>query len=445
MATNVIMPKLGMTMTEGTIIKWHKKVGDAIEEGMPLFDVETDKLTNTVNANVSGTLLKISVPEDGTADCLAVVAVIGSDGEKLEAERLAGYYDTDDPSQIATKLKEYNGKLQNIERGIETDWLALPLRTSFGHKHSIGIAGASDAFRYGLDLMYDDQEGVMKGQNRKKMSAALNLQYQYKGLTFRNQMTTTLVNSQESPYGTFSDYVRMNPYDTYLDENGNIGMNMATWHSGSPYRNPMYDATLGSFDKGKRHEFYDQFDVRYYLNGVLFVVEGKKLRTVATDTHRLACCEVDVDDENTPMQAIIPRKTVRELIRLLPEDDTPVRVQFTDLQVCFSFGNITFMSKLIEGRFPDYKRVLPSQDTNPNALELEREAISNALRRVGIMTNEKFHGIRWILNGEGLQIQSTNSDHEEALERFDVPCHARNSTRQASCLPLCFGLRAPFG
>ena len=87
--------------------------------------------------------------------------------------------------------------MQNIERGIETDWLALPLRTSFGHKHSIGIAGASDAFRYGLDLMYDDQEGVMKGQNRKKMSAALNLQYQYKGLTFRNQMTTTLVNSQE--------------------------------------------------------------------------------------------------------------------------------------------------------------------------------------------------------------------------------------------------------
>lgn len=86
MATNVIMPKLGMTMTEGTIIKWHKKVGDAIEEGMPLFDVETDKLTNTVNANVSGTLLKISVPEDGTADCLAVVAVIGSEGEKLEAE-----------------------------------------------------------------------------------------------------------------------------------------------------------------------------------------------------------------------------------------------------------------------------------------------------------------------------------------------------------------------
>ena len=206
--------------------------------------------------------------------------------EKLEAERLAGYYDTDDPSQIATKLKEYNGKLQNIERGIETDWLALPLRTSFGHKHSIGIGGASDAFRYGLDLMYDDQEGVMKGQNRKKMSAALNLQYQYKGLTFRNQMTTTLVNSQESPYGTFSDYVRMNPYDTYLDENGNIGMNMATWHSGSPYRNPMYDATLGSFDKGKRHEFYDQFDIRYYLNKKINFKANVALGYIVSDSDK---------------------------------------------------------------------------------------------------------------------------------------------------------------
>ena len=206
--------------------------------------------------------------------------------EKLEAERLAGYYDTDDPSQIATKLKEYNGKLQNIERGIETDWLALPLRTSFSHKHSIGIAGASDAFRYGLDLMYDDQEGVMKGQNRKKMSAALNLQYQYKGLTFRNQMTTTLVNSQESPYGSFSDYVRMNPYDTYLDENGNIGMNMATWHSGSPYRNPMYDATLGSFDKGKRHEFYDQFDVRYYLNKKINFKANVALGYIVSDSDK---------------------------------------------------------------------------------------------------------------------------------------------------------------
>lgn len=186
--------------------------------------------------------------------------------EKLETERLAGFYDTDDPVQLAIKLKEYNGKLQNIERGIETDWMALPLRTSFSHKHTLSFNGGSEAFRYGLDLMYGDQEGVMKGQKRDKMEASLNLQYRHKGLTFRNQMTTTLVNSLESPYGVYSDYIYMNPYDTYLDENGNVGIDLKTWHSGSAYRNPLYDATLGNFDKGKRHEFYDQFNVHYYLN-----------------------------------------------------------------------------------------------------------------------------------------------------------------------------------
>lgn len=162
-------------------------------------------------------------------------------------------------------------------------------------------------------------------------------------------------------------------------------------------------------------------EVRYYLNGLLFVVENRTLRTVATDTHRLACCEVDIEGEApAAVQAIIPRKTVRELTRLLPDDDTPVRIQFSDLQVCFTFDNITFMSKLIEGRFPDYKRVLPTEDTNPRALELDREQLASALRRVSVMTNEKFHGVRWIMSGGTLQIQSTNTDHEEALENMAV-------------------------
>lgn len=161
-------------------------------------------------------------------------------------------------------------------------------------------------------------------------------------------------------------------------------------------------------------------DVRYYLNGVLFVIEGTTLRTVATDTHRLACCDVPIDEEASPIQVIIPRKTVRELIRLLPEDDTPVKVQFTDTQVCFTYGTVTFMSKLIEGKFPDYKRVLPSEETNPHMVKLDREQLASALRRVAIMTNEKFHGVRWLLTKNELQIQSTNSEHEEALERLGV-------------------------
>ena len=163
-------------------------------------------------------------------------------------------------------------------------------------------------------------------------------------------------------------------------------------------------------------------DVRYYLNGVLFVLENQKIRTVATDTHRLACCEVSLEENiQATIQAIIPRKTVKELIRLLPDDDTPVHIQLTDLQICFTFGNVTFMSKLIEGRFPDYKRVLPTIDTNPRCMELNREALASSLRRVSIMTNEKFHGVRWIASNNKLQIQSTNSEHEEAVERMDVP------------------------
>ncbi len=194
--------------------------------------------------------------------------------EKVETERLAGLYDWeegDDASTLANKLKEYNGKLQNIERGINTDWLALPLRTSVGHKHSVSLSGGAQDFRYGLDLTYDNQAGVMKGLKRERMGLGFTLQYQYKSLTFRNYISADLVNSQESPYGSFSDYVRMNPYDTYLDENGNIAMNMATWQSSSQtYRNPMYDAMLGSFDKTKYHEFYDNFDIRWNASKKLY-------------------------------------------------------------------------------------------------------------------------------------------------------------------------------
>ncbi len=162
-------------------------------------------------------------------------------------------------------------------------------------------------------------------------------------------------------------------------------------------------------------------DVRYYLNGVLFVIEERTVRTVATDTHRLACCNIELDTTaEHPIQAIIPRKTVRELIRLLPDDDTSVMVRFTDTQVCFTYNNVTFMSKLVEGKFPDYKRVLPTEDSNPHQVNINREALADALRRASIMTNEKFHGVRWLLANNQLEIQSTNAEHEDALEHMDI-------------------------
>lgn len=161
-------------------------------------------------------------------------------------------------------------------------------------------------------------------------------------------------------------------------------------------------------------------DVRFFLNGVLFVLGDKFVRTVATDTHRMACCDVEVEESYEPFQAIIPRKTVRELTRLLPEDDTAVKIDFTTTQVRFCFENVTFMSKLIEGKFPDYNRVLPTEKSNPYGITVDRELLASSLRRVAIMTNEKFHGVRWLLGKNNLQIQSTNSEHEEAIENIPV-------------------------
>ena len=161
-------------------------------------------------------------------------------------------------------------------------------------------------------------------------------------------------------------------------------------------------------------------DVRFFLNGLLFVLDQNIVRTVATDTHRLACCDLAVDQQFEHFQAIIPRKTVKELIRLLPDDDTPVRVEFTDTQVKFTFNNVSFMSKLIEGKFPDYNRVLPTLESNPKSILIDREQLASSLRLVGIMTTEKFHGVRWLLNKTTLQIQSVNTDHEEAMETIAI-------------------------
>jgi len=163
-------------------------------------------------------------------------------------------------------------------------------------------------------------------------------------------------------------------------------------------------------------------DIRYFLMGVLFVVEGAKLIAVATDTHRLAYCEAEIDglNQETKIEAIVPRKTVRELLRILPEDDTPVTVNVGDTQIGFNFAGIEFVSKLIEGKFPDYQRVMPTLDTNPQCVSINREELLLALRRVQILTNERFHGIRWLFTKGSLTVQGSNAEQEEASQKLAV-------------------------
>lgn len=159
-------------------------------------------------------------------------------------------------------------------------------------------------------------------------------------------------------------------------------------------------------------------DIRYYLNGMLLVVEETRVRGVATDGHRLAMCEFEREEAAGSVEVIVPRKTVQELGRLLPDGDEPVRIQVATSQVRFSFGSIEFVSKLVEGKFPDYAKVIPA--ANPKTFLIDRNELTQALTRTAILTTDKFKGVRWVLSGGSLKVSSTNTDQEEALEEIEI-------------------------
>jgi DNA polymerase-3 subunit beta len=161
-----------------------------------------------------------------------------------------------------------------------------------------------------------------------------------------------------------------------------------------------------------------QQDIRYYLNGLLMVVEEGQLKLVATDGHRLAFASLGLGAELPRQEAIVPRKTVLELSKLLGDSDGEVRIDLAATQAAFSFGTVELVSKLIDGKFPDYTRVIPTQ--HKNALRTEREPLRQALLRAAILSNEKFRGVRWVLSEGSLKIVSSNAEQEEANEELEV-------------------------
>jgi DNA polymerase-3 subunit beta len=161
-----------------------------------------------------------------------------------------------------------------------------------------------------------------------------------------------------------------------------------------------------------------QQDIRYYLNGLLMVVEGGELKLVATDGHRLAFASMPLTANLPRQEAIVPRKTVVELAKLLADSDDEVRIELSATQAGFSFGAIELVSKLIDGKFPDYTRVIPTQ--HKNRLQAGREPLRQALQRAAILSNEKFRGVRWVLTDGTLKIVSSNADQEEAQEELEV-------------------------
>ena len=161
-----------------------------------------------------------------------------------------------------------------------------------------------------------------------------------------------------------------------------------------------------------------QQDIRYYLNGLLMVVEEKQLKLVATDGHRLAYASLKLPSDLPRQEVIVPRKTVLELSKLLSDSDEEVKVELAATQACFIFGTIELVSKLVDGKFPDYTRVIPTG--HKNKLQIEREPLRQALLRAAILSNEKFRGVRWVLGDDSLKIVSSNAEQEEAHEELEV-------------------------
>lgn len=159
-------------------------------------------------------------------------------------------------------------------------------------------------------------------------------------------------------------------------------------------------------------------DIRYYLNGILFVAEGKKLSLVSTDGHRLAFASATLDVEVPKQEVILPRKTVLELQRLLSDKDGAMELQFASNQAKFRFDGMEFVTKLVEGKFPDYNRVIPRN--HKNILVLGRTALLSAMQRAAIMTTDKFKGVRMSVEPGVLRLAANNADQEEAVDEIDV-------------------------
>lgn len=170
---------------------------------------------------------------------------------------------------------------------------------------------------------------------------------------------------------------------------------------------------------GQVHFAMAVHDIRYYLNGILMVVEGKQLTLVATDGHRLAVAHAALPEEVAKREVIMPRKSVLELQRLLGDEaGQTVELKFASNQARISLPNIDFVSKLVEGKFPDYQRVIPK--AYKFGLTLDRATLLTALQRASILTNDKFRGVRLNFEPGVVRITSSNAEQEEAFDELEV-------------------------
>ena len=161
-----------------------------------------------------------------------------------------------------------------------------------------------------------------------------------------------------------------------------------------------------------------QQDIRYYLNGLLIEVKEKNINIVGTDGHRLSFTSTSLDTPSKEAQVIVPRKTIVELVKLLNDTEDPVEISFSKNQVGFKFSDINLITKVIDGKFPDYSRVIP--DGHGNSFNINRTLLLDSMLRASILSNDKYRGIRMVIEANNLKLVSNNSEHEQAEEELEI-------------------------
>lgn len=188
--------------------------------------------------------------------------------EKLEIERRAGLYDPiGNYFNESEAVNAYNKKLALTKRGIDTDWLSLPLRNGLDQKHSVFIEGGTQNLRYGIDGSFNKVQGVMKGSGRDRYGVGISLDYRLKKFQVKNTTTFNHTKSKESPYGSFGDYTSLMPYDTPY-ENGVLTQTLrySSGSGGRTINNPLYEATLSNYNWNSYDEFINNLSFNWYIN-----------------------------------------------------------------------------------------------------------------------------------------------------------------------------------
>ncbi len=200
--------------------------------------------------------------------------------ELLETERVAGFYETykaeSEYARIVgakiTAQQEYNAKMNNLLKGVDTYWLSKPVRSVLNTKHSLFIEGGSQNLRFGVDANFNNEAGVMKESYRNRKGIGFYLDFRKNKFQIRNHVSYNITESQDSPFGSFSEYAQALPYDTYKNEEGIYHKELKKWHREiNPKPNPLYESTLQSYSIDEYEELINNTNMNYYINDYLHI------------------------------------------------------------------------------------------------------------------------------------------------------------------------------